>query len=318
MAKRPADAESTQLTSEILVRLSKTRLITIKELHEQLAASGIQRTERSIQRAMVSLAKRHLIHTNSESKPYGYRLDQPVAGLIVGEMTLHQALLLTLAERQLNNFLPPNLRKSMQNFFVEARRKLAPDKDPKPEAQWLAKVRVVRESQALLPPPIKEDVLDQIGYALFSDSYLSITYRNIKGQIKKSMVMPLGLVQQGVCLYLVCRFEGYEDERNLAIHRFLYAHTTNTTFSRPKEFDLQKYEDDGRFGFGKGVKTRLCFDIRKTSGAHLIDAKLSKDQVVEDLGDWYRIRATVVDTMGLDWWLRGFGDRVRDVVKEPV
>jgi len=318
MARRPADAETIQLSAEILARLSRTRLITIKELQEQLEESGIQRTERSIQRAMVSLAKRYPIHISSDSKPYGYRLDQPVAGLSVGEMTSHQALLLTLAERQLNNLLPPNLRKSMENFFVEARRKLAPDKKPVPEAQWLAKVRVVRESQALLPPPIKEEVLEHIGRALFSDSYLSITYRNIKGEIKKSMVMPLGLVQQGVFLYLVCRFAGYDDERNLAIHRFLYAHATDTRFSRPKEFNLQKYEDDGRFSFGKGVKTRLSFDIKKTSGAHLIDAKLSKDQVVEDLGDWYRIRATVVDTMRLDWWLRGFGDRVRDVVKEPV
>jgi hypothetical protein len=62
--------------------------------------------------------------------------------------------------------------------------------------------------------------------------------------------MPLGLVQQGTRMYLVCRFEGYEDERNLAMHRILSVRASSFNFERPPEFDLKKYDHDGHFGFG--------------------------------------------------------------------
>jgi hypothetical protein len=29
---------------------------------------------------------------------------------------------------------------------------------------------------------------------------------------------------------------------------------TDLPFKRPRDFDLQKYDDDGRFGFGEGKK----------------------------------------------------------------
>ncbi|WP_257266243.1 hypothetical protein [Endozoicomonas sp. ONNA2] len=45
-------------------------------------------------------------------------------------------------------------------------------------------------------------------------------------QLFRQTVMPLGLAQQGPRLFLVCRFKGYDDERNLAMHRMLSAHST--------------------------------------------------------------------------------------------
>jgi hypothetical protein len=41
-----------------------------------------------------------------------------------------------------------------------------------------------------------------------------------------------------------------------------------------------------------------------------LEAKLSADQVVEELEDHYRITATVVDSAVLDRWLMGFGGDV--------
>ena len=43
---------------------------------------------------------------------------------------------------------------------------------------------------------------------------------------------------------------------------------------------------------------------------------MSKDQEVEELDDEYEITATVVDTEQLNWWLRGFGDAVREIRKK--
>jgi hypothetical protein len=90
------------------------------------------------------------------------------------------------------------------------------------------------------------------------------------------------------------------------------------SFDRPKDFDLQKYDDEGRFGYGDGKKIRLTFHILKNAGVHLLETRLSTDQTVKELEDSYEIGATVVDSKILEWWLRGFGEDVWEVRKETL
>src|SRR3546814_5998916 len=90
--------------------------------------------------------------------------------------------------------------------------------------------------------------------------------------------MPLDLAQQGPRLYLVCRFRNFENERSLALHRIIAARALTLTLDRPKDFKLQQYDDDGRFGFGEGNRIRLTFEIEKTAGLHLLESPLSVDR----------------------------------------
>jgi hypothetical protein len=91
------------------------------------------------------------------------------------------------------------------------------------------------------------------------------------------------------------------------------------TFDRPKEFDLKKYDDDGRFGFGEGKMVRLIFRIERNAGLHLPESPLSNDQQVAKLDDGkLEITATVVDSAMLEWWLRGFGDTASHVRRIPM
>jgi hypothetical protein len=124
-------------------------------------------------------------------------------------------------------------------------------------------------------------------------------------------------VQQDVALYLVCRFNGHEDNRILALHRMQAATATTFACVRP-QFSLEEYCESGAFGFGRNQKIELQFDIEKKAGVHLLEMKLSTDQVVEELEHHYRIKATVVDTSRLEWWLRGFGDSVREIKRLEI
>ena len=90
------------------------------------------------------------------------------------------------------------------------------------------------------------------------------------------------------------------------------------SFKRPEEFDLEKYDSDGRFGFGDGQKVHLSFCIDKGAGGHLLETPLSTDQKCSEYDDCYMIEATVVNSAQLDWWLRGFGDDVWDVEKVAI
>lgn len=319
MAKRSDTLETVLLAVELLRRIPRGRKITASELHNQLKDAGIDRDLRTIQRQLEMLSEHFEIERDDRSKPYGYRWLEHARTLAVPNLTPQESLLLQLAEEHLRNLLPSRLMKSMEGFFTQARRNLGPDSTARLERQWSGKVRVVATSQPLLPPKIVSGVFEVVSEALYSNRWLHLDYRNSGGKRNKVEVMPLGLVQQGPRLYLVCRYRGYDNERNLALHRMLSAEMSTLTFERPKAFDLKKYDDDGRFGFGEGEKVRLRFTIARDAGLHLLESPLSRDQHVAELasGD-YAISATVVDSAMLEWWLRGFGQAVWNVRKLPA
>ena len=313
MAKRSDTIETVLLALELLHRIPRNRKVSAPELYEQLSGTKVERNLRTIQRQLEMLSEHFEIERDDRSKPYGYRWKERARGWSLPMLTEQESLLLTLAEKQLRSLLPGSLMKSMEGFFAQARSNLGQHANAKHEREWLSKIRVVSETQPLLAPKIKPGVFEEVSNALYGNRWLNLDYKNAAGKVTKAEVMPLGLAQQGPRLYLVCRFKDYDNERSLALHRINAAKASTVTFDRPRDFDLQKYDSDGRFGFGEGKRIRLSFHITKSAGAHLLETPLSTDQQVTDLGDWYEITATVVDTAQLQWWLRGFGDDVSDV-----
>jgi predicted DNA-binding transcriptional regulator YafY len=208
--------------------------------------------------------------------------------------------------------------KSMDSFFAQAHSDLESKATGQLDREWLEKVRVVSTSQPLLPPKIDPRVFEEVSNALYGNNWLEVDYKNAAGKQTSARVMPLGLAQQGPRMYLVCRFDGYDNERSLALHRILTARASLFTFTRPKDFDLKQFDDDGRFGYGNGERIRLSFRIEKEAGFHLLESPLSADQQVVELEDAYEITATVVDTAILEWWLQGFGDSVSEIYKNPL
>lgn len=320
MAKRPDTRETALLALEIMRRIPRKRTVTAKELHEQLADSEVGRDLRTIQRQLEMLSDYFDIERDDRTKPYGYRWKENAQGMGLPMLSEQESLLLSLAEQHLRGLLPASLIKTMEGFFVQARKNLEPynEEKGKREREWLKKVRVVSTSQPLLPPKIKPGVFEQVSNALYANLWLNVDYENASGKRTQADVMPLGLAQQGPRLFLVCRFKDYDNERTLALHRILSAQASAFTFERPKDFDLEQYDNDGRFGYGNGQKIRLSFRIEKEAGFHLLETPLSADQQVAELDDAYEITATVVDTATLDWWLRGFGRGVLNVSKISI
>lgn len=319
MAKRPDTLETALLAIELLRRIPRGRKVTASELHDQLKDAGIERELRTIQRQMEMLSEHFEIERDDRSKPYGYRWLDQAKGLAVPNMTAQESLLLSLAREHLRNLLPARLMKSMDGFFAQARRNLDPGSNARLEREWSSKVRVVATSQPLLPPKVTAGIFEVVSDALYGNRWLHLDYRNADGKRSIVDVMPLGLAQQGPRLYLVCRYRGYDNERSLALHRILSAEASTFTFDRPKDFDLKRYDDDGRFGFGEGQRIRLTFRIDNGAGLHLTESPLSADQrAVEINDDQLEITATVVDSAMLEWWLRGFGDAVSDVRRFPI
>lgn len=318
MPRRPENTETVQLALELLKRIPKTHKVTARELYDELAETPYARDLRTIQRQLETLSEHFEIDRDDRSKPYGYQWRKSAKGFSVPGLTEPEALLLALAQQYLKNLLPPTLMSSMEAFFKQATRNISHNENAKREREWMKKVRIVSTTQPLIPPEISPDIFSAVSTALYENCWLELTYRNAQGVETSADVKPLGLAQQGPRLYLVCRFKGFDNERSLALHRILSARVTTLTFARPSDFDLQKYDDDGRFGFGEGKRIVLKFRISKEAGLHLLESPLSQDQKVTETKTDYVITATVVETAQLDWWLRGFGDVVQIISKKPT
>jgi predicted DNA-binding transcriptional regulator YafY len=319
MGKRGKTLETLLLALELLRRIPRRGRISAPELQRQLRDAGFDRDLRTIQRLLDILSEHFEIERDDRGKPYGYRWLERAQGLAIPTLTPQESLLLLLAEEHLKPLLPARLMKSMASFFAQARRNLGPEGSARLEREWPQKVRVVATSQPLLPPKIPPGVFETVSDALYANRWLRLDYRNASGWRAKIEVMPLGLVQQGPRLYLVCRYRGYDNERNLALHRILSAMMLMESFERPRDFDLRKYDEDGRFGFGEGRRIRLTFHIEREYGQHLLETPLSADQTVEELADGtLKISATVVDSQMLEWWLRGFGKAVSHIERRSA
>ncbi len=318
MPKRPDSLETLQLSLELLRRIPRRGSITAPELRQQLLDAGYEREPRTIQRLLETLSEHFELDRDDSTKPYRYRWKDNAQGLSLPGLSAHESLLLTLAQQQLENILPVRLMKSMEGFFSQARSQLNAPTTNERDREWMRKVRVVSTSQPLLPPKVDPEVFEQVSNALYADQWLEVDYQNAAGHRTSSKVMPLGLAQQGPRMYLVCRFDGFDDERCLALHRMISARASTLTFERPKDFDLKQFDDDGRFGYGDGTQVQLTLRVDKEAGLHIVECPLSLDQKVIEHEDAYEITATVVDSAMLEWWLRGFGESLFDMKKAAI
>ena len=126
--------------------------------------------------------------------------------------------------------------------------------------------------------------------------------------------MPLGLAQQGVRMFMPCRFEGYNDIRNLALHRIQSAQSTSQAFQRPADFDLQAYDDKGRFAFGQGNQLSIHLWLKDELAVLLAESPLAVDQQIKPAPKGQagcQLKATVTDSSMLVWWLRSQGAGVK-------
>lgn len=315
MAKRSKDIDSTFVNLEILRIIPKfPQAISTHKIHKHLIDKGFERDLRSTQRALKMLSEHFDLICDDSVRPFTYSWKEKSQGLNLPMLTEQQSLMLVLAQQQLKYMLPANIIHSIQPFFEEAERKIF-SASGKPEGEWLDKVLNVPTSLPLIPAKVSEAIFDAVSVALFKNNYLNIQYKNQNGKTHESQVMPLALVQQGASTYLVARYDGFEDNRLLALHRIQSATISTFTFKRPDDFNLKDYEEKGYLGFGSsGRKIQLRFSTFRSSGFHLTETPLSNDQeILEQSETHYRFQATVAENDMLEWWIAQFGEDIWDI-----
>lgn len=221
-----------------------------------------------------------------------------------------ESLLLRLAEEHLKYQLPSPLVRALEPLFEQARTTLKEDGATQKMAAWLKKVAFVSDSVPMMPPGILPRIFDAVSEALYRDSKIEIQYVNTINEKREGVVSPLGLVQQAHRLYLVCRFDGYDNVRHLALHRMTSARVLDFPADRPKDFELDRYVKDRHFNYSNGRKIHLVLEFTNgVTANNLKETPFNETQTLElqHNGVW-RLEADLDDTVLLDGWIAAWRD----------
>ncbi|NTV13127.1 MAG: WYL domain-containing protein [Desulfobulbaceae bacterium] len=302
---------------EILKHLpSKGPGYTARELSEWLGQNGYEVSKRTVERDLTELACHFPLMCNDKSAPYGWHWLQG-DGPDLPCLTVAEALSLTLVEDLLRPLLPGAILESLEPRFRQAQKKLTALAETNPKARWAEKVRQVSPSLPLLPPEIAVGALETVQEALLADVQLEVAYQRPGAEEAQGLRLhPLGLVQRGPVTYLVATVFAYTDIRIFAVHRIHQAQKVNEPARRPKGFSLDDYIGQGALEFGNGKSIKLVALVSEGLAAILAETPLSSDQNLKQVGEEFRLTATVNDTWQLHWWILSQGKGI--TVLKPV
>jgi predicted DNA-binding transcriptional regulator YafY len=283
--------------------------VTATEICQHLLDEGFGVGKRTVERDLQALSLIFPLVVDERSKPYGWSWSRDAAVFDLPGMSISESLTVMMARQHLQYIMPASTMNQMAPYFRQAEQTLNALGNHSSLATWFDKVRIIPPTQPLLTPQVDETILSAIQNGLLQDCQCVITYQR-RGESGKDEypVNPLGLVQRGVVLYLVCTIKTYSDLRILAIHRVLSATLLDTPSIRPKKFDLDEYLASGAFGWmtNRTVKFKALFSV--DAGNHLYETPLSEDQriAVQDDGR-LKVTAAIQQNHQLVWWLLGFG-----------
>ena len=309
---------------QILRLIPRNSRITAREIRLSLSESGIEMPDRRLQRILQNICDcpELGIECDKRNRPYGYIRRLPESSLSVTRLRPQESLLLRLCEERLGRQLPASVTASLEPLFTAAKESLRETDTLGRQAAWLRKVVSVPSSLPFLPAAVKSSVYDAVSEALYRDAKLQLSYQNQNAGDVDGTVSPLGLVQQEGRLYLVCRFDGYDDVRHLALHRMKSAEVLEEPADRPGRFDLRKYVEEHHFNYSYGRRIRLVLEFESPVMAlNLKETPLSRPQSLMRLDDGcWRLEAETDDSFLLDGWIAAWREDagIRSVEKVPL
>ncbi|MGE0487248.1 MAG: helix-turn-helix transcriptional regulator [Gammaproteobacteria bacterium] len=287
------------------------RKATSRSLTEKLRIAGHDIDKRSVERHLRNLLNVFPLVVDDSERPYGWSWARDAATMSIPGMALQTALAFVAAESFLRPLLPQSTFAHLAAHFDEARKRLA--REPTTFGSWKNKVRSLPRGFRLQAPHVDADIESTVYEALLTNSVLDITYQSRNDEMTRQFdeVHPLALVFRDPVIYLVCTMWGYDEPRQLLLHRMKSAAPTGARSRRLAGFTIDDYIASGEFGFRVGPEIRLDAVFDAAAAAHLYETPVSSDQVLTVQRDGrVRVRATVQHTEELVWWLRGFGDLV--------
>lgn len=176
------------------------------------------------------------------------------------------------------------------------------------------KLRIVSDTQRLVPAAIIPSVLADAIEALVHKQTLHVRYRDSKNNVTEPTLHPQALLQRGPRAYLFAMKNDESLVRLYALHRVIRSSLGEAPVRAATGFDLSRAIVDGVADFGQGQQIELVLRARSYVADLLRDCQLNPSQRIEDEPEGstfeLRVSATVPSTGQLLRWLLGFGDKL--------
>ena len=156
----------------------------------------------------------------------------------------------------------------------------------------------------MLAPKINSTCLASVQQALIDELQLPCSYYSAHRDRTSELVLePLGLVQRGNITYLIAT--PYEDVRQFALHRMSTVAVSRVPITANRDFDLKSYAASSAMQFGNNAGELITLEAWVNEGLlrMLRETPLSEGMETMSSEDGGWIRAKVVDSWELEWWL---------------
>ena len=302
-----------------LLKLLPTRTEgkTAKELALGLIEAGYEISKRQVERDLLDLQEFFGLECDDDQMPYKWRwsFDRPAD---LPAITLAEALSLVVVEDTLKPLLPLSVQRALQAKFSQARSQLAMMSKKSSTARWAGKVKTVPTTLPLLPPFISEEILEVIQNALLLDEQIEATYQGMSDKVIELRLHPLAMVTRGSVVYLVATAKEFSDVRLYALHRFKAATRTFEKLKPLKGFSLDKYIADGALQFGEGGEIELTAILSDELARLLSETPISGDQLLKVKARQWHLKASVLDSWQLRWWILSHGPGIQVIKPAPL
>lgn len=308
--------------SDILAVLPTARSLqkwaTTPEIAAKLRSRGVTVNHvKTVQRRLELMFDQELVRKRKISTAIEWQRNEGVNGIAAGAgtlMTYDQALALQVLRRFASRQIPALVGSALDDLFTVSKDRLTQGErsEGRRHARWDRKIAVVDGAFERIRQPVNESIFQQVSQALFAEQLLEIVYR-----ASEQTVMPLGLVEAGDLIYLVAQVPRKPAAVMYRLDRMEQALATDRPFTYPRDFTLAAYVNQERkFDFFPRGNARVVLRFAPNAAHGVLEAPISHDQTSSTGDDGYAtIRATVMLSERLRWWIRSYGPYVE--VLEP-
>lgn len=286
----------------ILSKLSRYRKISTTEIKTHLETEGINVTLRTIQRDLVELSQIFPVICD-DSKPMGWQLERG-AELTVPNFDLTTSITFILLDKYLSNLLPQDMLERLQPFVKTARSFLREDKQIS-EAKWPSKIALAGKGLPLITGSIDDGIISTLYSATLHEHQIEIEYDSMtSGEIKAFLFHPHAIIVRDERLYLIGRYDNYDDIRQIAFHRITSATELTKKANIKPDFNLKSFMATGKHNVIRNDDF-LNIELWGTPvlAKLLNETPLSKEQIITPFENDYKITAKVEDSDELRHWL---------------
>ncbi|AQP37476.1 helix-turn-helix transcriptional regulator [Vibrio anguillarum] len=293
--------ESFENKRAVLAKVPTKGKITAQQIQEKLEAEGKRLSLRTVQRILKSLEKYGV--ESDTGKPIGWSREQ---GLDLGltKMDLSTAITLNLAEKYLEQAFPPSLLRNLESHFNGARFYLRYE-NKTPQGLWPRKVYIHQKGMPLLPSKLDAETINVIYKAVLVEKCIRLVYRSMSSEKEQRVLFhPYGVVVRGERNYLVGKFDGYSDVRQLSFNRVISAESSYFPAIIDEDFSLENYVQQGEMGVTHSLdKLAIKLWVTPVFARILDETPLCEDQSIESKDNDFVVHASVDDTDELRHWL---------------